>query len=145
MAENLRVLVVDDMKTTRELLAMSLRELGVCELRLTCSGQEALDVLAEKKTDLVISDLHMPDMDGMELYRRMKGSEQLEGTQFVLATGDNKLAELPGDYRLGGHLMLRKPYDNASLKRCLQEAAMRHAGASERRPVNAVPDRGLAG
>ena len=137
MAENLRVLVVDDMKTTRELLALSLRQLGVSDLRLTCDGQEALDVLAEGQTDLVISDLHMPDIDGMELYRRMKGSEQMEGTQFVLATGDDRLAELPGDYRLGGHLMLRKPYSRASLKRCLEEAAARQAGAVNRRPMGA--------
>ena len=115
------------MKTTREFLAESLRELGVRDLKTTSNGQEALEVLQNGETDLVISDLHMPEMDGIELYRRMKKCDRLGKAQFVLATSDNTLAELPVEYRVGGHRMLRKPYTSESLRTCLDEAEHRRS------------------
>ncbi len=127
MPENLRVLVVDDMATTRELMFQTLDVLGVRQVRTVCDGNAALAALAKDAADLVISDLHMPDMDGIELYRRIKQDEGLNGTQFVLATSDNALASLPEGYRLGGHRMLRKPYTPQTLLQCLEDAAARKA------------------
>ena len=137
MANTLRVLVVDDMRTTREFLAESLRELGIRDLTTTSNALEALEVLENGETDLVISDLHMPDMDGIELYRRMKKCNRLGKAQFVLATADNALADLPAEYRVGGHRMLRKPYTSENLLDCLEEAEMRRCADAEsvvRRP-----------
>ena len=131
MRETLRVLVVDDMKTTREILLEALRQIGIHHLRDAANGHEALEVLSEGETDLVISDLHMPDMDGLELYRRMKKCDRLGKVQFVLATGDNALAKLPQNYRLGGHLMRRKPFDRDGLLNCLDEAATRRSDGTD--------------
>lgn len=125
MEKKLRILVVDDMTTTREFLAVSLRELGVRDVTTTSSARDALDRLGRDDIDLVISDLHMPGMDGIELYRSMKTAGFLDRVQFVLATSDSALAELPDDYQLGGHKMLRKPYSAESLVDCLDDAVFR--------------------
>lgn len=125
MPEALRILVVDDMKTAREILLLSLSQIGVIDLKEACNGREALEVLAAEETDLVISDLHMPDMDGLELYRQLKKSDRLDKVQFILATGDDTLVDLPQSYRLGRHLMLRKPFDRYDLLNCLGEAKLR--------------------
>ncbi len=131
MAINLSVLIVDDMETTRELLVHTLDILGVRDIRTSKNGREALEMLEDGETDLVISDLHMPYVDGMELYRRMKNDDRMRGVQFVLLTSDTTLATLPDGYRLGGHRMLRKPYTPQTILTCLKLAVLRKAGVAD--------------
>ncbi|HVN35604.1 MAG TPA: response regulator, partial [Casimicrobiaceae bacterium] len=70
---NLRYLVVDDDPDQRYLIARTLNTMGLANVSEAKSGREALEVLAraEEPVDVVISDLQMPDIDGMELVRKL--------------------------------------------------------------------------
>ena len=67
-----RILVVDDQESMREMLSELLRMMGY-DARAVDGGDQALQSLQDTETDLVITDLNMPGMDGMELMKRIKG------------------------------------------------------------------------
>jgi len=72
-----RVLVVDDDRDARELLEVALQQYGA-EVRIAASADEAMDFLAAESTDVIVSDIEMPDVNGYELIRRLRQSERPE-------------------------------------------------------------------
>ncbi len=80
-----RILVVDDCDTTRKLLSYIIRDRGHVILGAS-NGIEALEVLASNPVDLVITDLNMPQMDGFELSRNLRGSEAYMNIPIVMVT-----------------------------------------------------------
>ena len=66
-----KILVVDDSAGDRETAASCLRDHGMVPLFAT-NGREALDIIASSPPDAVLTDLHMPEMDGLELVERMR-------------------------------------------------------------------------
>ena len=79
-----RVVVVDDDRITRDLVREALEP----RVRVECceNGEAALEALSREPADLVISDLTMPGLSGIELLERVRRSHP--GTQFVILTGD---------------------------------------------------------
>jgi CheY-like chemotaxis protein len=105
------VLVVDDEPTVRELLDGLLKHCGYTT-HLAASGEEALECLDKTHFDLVITDLHMPGMNGEELAAEIQNRGL--GTPVVLVTGDPKAsAQLPV------HRVLQKPFSLRQLKAAL--------------------------
>ena len=70
-----RILVVDDERSMRELLAIVLRREGY-EVLLADNGQAAIDLLGRESVDVLISDINMPDMSGVEVLRAAKKVDQ---------------------------------------------------------------------
>ncbi len=70
-----KVLIVDDSALNRDLLAMSLSDAGL-HLAIAVNGQKGWDMLQKDTFDLVITDIHMPEMDGLELTRKLRTSDQ---------------------------------------------------------------------
>ena len=66
-----RVLVVDDDQSLRRVMEMELEEIG-CEVLSAASGQEALDILSTQVISVVLTDLKMPAMSGLDLLRRIR-------------------------------------------------------------------------
>lgn len=74
--EKTQVLLVDDSALNRDLLAMSLTDAGL-HLAVAGNGMEGWKMLQKKKFDLVITDIHMPEVDGLELTRMIRTSDEL--------------------------------------------------------------------
>lgn len=80
-----RVLVVDDSPLTRELLVQLLESVGYAVLQ-AADGAEALERLAREAVDIIVSDLEMPNVDGLELTRRLKSHPTLRSLPVVIVT-----------------------------------------------------------
>ncbi len=91
-----QVLYVEDDRIHLILMEEVFRLLPDCELRAAETGAEALAALAERRPDLVLVDMNLPDMTGLELLRRVREdvvlSAALQGTRWVALSADD-----PGD------------------------------------------------
>ncbi len=119
-----RILVVDDDPRTRNLLVETLAEEGYNAVGVD-SGRAAMDLLSRQEFDLVLTDLVMPGMTGLELLRWIKASE-LEPEVIVL-TGYAEVPTAVQAMRLGAYHYLAKPYADAELKELVTKAAEKRA------------------
>jgi two-component system chemotaxis response regulator CheY len=92
------VLVVDDSAAIRKILTRVLRQTGMAiqTIHEAGDGQEALAVVAQHRIDLVLSDINMPKMDGLQLLASLKASPQWQEIPVVMITtegGETKVAE----------------------------------------------------
>ena len=85
---NMRVLVVDDFSTMRRIIKNILRQLGFNNVVEADDGTTAWDTLNKDKIDFVISDWNMPQMTGIELLRKVRGSEEFADLPFLMVTAE---------------------------------------------------------
>ena len=112
------VLVVDDSAAIRKILTRVLRQTGMAiqTIHEAGDGQEALAVLAQHRVDLVLSDINMPKMDGLQLLASLKASPQWKNIPVVMITtegGETKVAEA---VKLGAVGYVRKPFTADQIK-----------------------------
>ncbi len=106
------VLIVDDERDLGALVATLLREHGHTS-RWVGSGAEALEAVAERRPDLVLLDLHLGSMDGMEVLRRMHPTAP--GMPIVMFTGHGTVAVAVDAMKQGATDFIAKPFDNRTL------------------------------
>lgn len=121
------ILIVEDMKVQAQLLAYHLDALGHVH-RTAVNGKDALGVLAEGfRPDLIVSDVEMPEMNGLELCAAVKAAPDLRAIPLVLLTA----ADSPRDVLRGIDAMadgyLTKPYDTVLLNETVSSALARGA------------------
>ena len=90
-----KILVVDDSASMRQMVVFTLKSAGY-EVVDTVDGQQALDIAKNTSFDLVLSDVNMPVMDGIELVRELRQIEAYKYTPILMLTtetsGDKKMA-----------------------------------------------------
>jgi len=95
--QDLKVLVVDDIRSMRAIVKGVLVDMGVEQLMEAGDGQEALSLLRSKSVDLVICDVEMPKMSGIELLDEVGVDAELRSIPFIMLTAMNqrdKVAEI---------------------------------------------------
>ncbi|WP_424930526.1 response regulator [Amaricoccus tamworthensis] len=85
-AKSLTALVVDDQQTMRAMARLVLKQIGVLDVAVAASAEAAIEQIGGKKFDVVISDLNMPGMSGVELAEKLKADPATNGIPFFLAT-----------------------------------------------------------
>lgn len=117
---SLRVLVVDDSKAMRMVIKKTLRAagFGVDALYEAEDGLEALKVLAEYEVDVVLSDLHMPNMTGMELLSTLQDQGRVPKC-FILVTTEGRRERLREALALGARGFVVKPFQPEGLRKIL--------------------------
>ncbi len=88
MNKNMRVLVVDDFSTMRKILKNILRQLGFENIVEADDGTTAWEVLNKDNIEFIVSDWNMPQMTGMELLRKVRGSEEYADIPFLMVTAE---------------------------------------------------------
>lgn len=104
-----RVLVVDDHDYMRRILATVLRGIGVGEIQEAENGEEALRLLPNFRPDLVVLDLSMPTLDGVEFAWRMRRAKDFQQVPIILVTGHSGLAQVRAARDVGIDEVLAKP------------------------------------
>ena len=116
------ILIVDDFEEQREMLALTLRAAGYRSLLFAGSAIEALKSLGvgshsppSARIDVVLMDLLMPDMDGLEACRRIRSEERLEHLPVIVVTAKTDASDLTAAYTAGATDYIRKPVIPAEL------------------------------
>jgi two-component system chemotaxis response regulator CheY len=87
IAAGLKVLVVDDQNSVRQMTRMTLEQIGVRHIHEAENGVRAMDTASMQPLDLIISDYNMPEMDGLGLLRAVRGHPSARRIPFILVTG----------------------------------------------------------
>lgn len=119
VTENIDVLLVDDEKDFRQILAKRLKRRGI-HVREADRGETALQMLAESPVDVVILDVKMPGMDGIECLRRIKETQDL--TEVIMLTGHADIQGGVEGIKAGAFDYLSKPVELEHLVRKIKQA-----------------------
>ena len=120
LRDNIRIMVVDDMSTSRGLILQPLEMIGVKNLDFRRDGKSALDTLMRKPAHLVISDYNMPGMDGLELLKALRECKMTRRTAFILVTGSAEKDLVNRAREHGINNFLKKPFTPQSLQACIE-------------------------
>ena len=125
----INVLVVDDEKDFVEMFSLRLKEVGE-KVKGVYSGEEALSLLARQPIDVVILDIKMPGMDGIETLRAIKRQHPL--VEVILLTGHGSVDTAVEGLKLGAFDYTNKPADFEDLLVKLEGARKRKEEQEER-------------
>jgi DNA-binding response OmpR family regulator len=125
------ILVMEDELSVAKGLEMILSEEGYT-VDLADTGQLALEAFRQKRFDLLVADLRLPDIDGMEVIKQVK-AEKPE-TEVIVITGYGTTATAVTAMKLGVHDFLPKPFGDDQIKSIIDEALKKH----EAKPVATV-------
>ena len=124
------LLIVDDEHSYRQLISLVFEESGH-SIRIAKNGREALDLLKEKPADIIISDVRMPDMDGISLLREAR--ELLPDIGMILMTAFATVDNAREAFILGADDFIQKPFDVEELKVLVKKILERQALITENR------------
>jgi two-component system chemotaxis response regulator CheY len=110
-----KALVVDDSRAVRMILARTLKELGY-EVREASNGREALEVIEAEKSavKLVLADWNMPEINGLELLKRLRQDPELSSLVVVMVTTETELDQMTAALEAGANEYVMKPFTNES-------------------------------
>jgi CheY-like chemotaxis protein len=121
---NLRVLIADDNVDAAASLRMLLELLGA-SVTVVNGGFAALTALEGERVDAAIVDIGMPDLDGLEVARRIRADSNLAEMALIALTGWGQSNDIEASRKAGFDRHLVKPVDVASLLSCLQQVQRR--------------------
>ena len=106
-----KALVVDDSRAMRMILARPLKELGY-EVREAANGREALEVIEAEKAGvtLVLADWNMPEMNGLELLKRLRKKRELSSMVVIMVTTESELHLMAMALEAGANEYVMKPF-----------------------------------
>ena len=121
------ILLVDDEKGIRKVLGITLTDSGY-SVHTAGSGQEALQIFRKQKPAIVLTDINMPDMNGIELLQRIK--QENPDTEVIMFTGQGDMDLAIQSLKHDATDFVTKPIDDdildIAIKRALERIAMRH-------------------
>lgn len=114
----IRALIVDDSSVMRKIVERALRQAGL-ELGVVHeagSGTEGLEVLRSRQVDLILSDINMPAMDGLEFLRQMRAQNLAPGVPVVMITTESSEEHVKQAIQAGAEGYIRKPFTAEQVK-----------------------------
>ncbi len=122
MAERMgfKILIVEDSKASREYIAATVESIPGVEAITTSSGFEALKLLPRHRFDLIITDINMPDINGLELINFVKKNPNYRDTPLFVITTEGRAQDRERGLALGAAEYLIKPFEAESLEGLLK-------------------------
>lgn len=115
---SIRALIVDDSSVMRKIVERSLRQAGIelSQVLEAGNGAEALGVLREHRVDLVLCDINMPVMDGLEFVKQLATVENAKGVPVVMITTEGSETHVVQALSCGARGYIRKPFTADQVK-----------------------------
>lgn len=114
--QDMKILVVDDFSTMRRIIKNILRELGYNNTEEADDGSTALEKLKKGNFDLVVTDLNMPIMSGIELLKEMRKDVKLMKTPVLMVTAEAAKESVVEAVKAGVSNYIIKPFTAATLR-----------------------------
>jgi len=110
----MKIMIVDDCLTTRKLLGHYLKSRGYSVV-FAENGLDALEKLSAERVNLIMADLNMPYMDGMELIKTLKTDPNLSDIPVLMVTTENDVMEKERALQVGADGYIVKPFTGESI------------------------------
>ena len=116
------ILIVEDSPTMRSLLSTSLEELGGrIKITQVASGFEALRYLPREQYDLIVTDINMPDINGLELVSFVKSNSSYRDIPLIIVSTESSERDRDKGLELGADAYLVKPFEPDALRDLVRE------------------------
>lgn len=118
----MRFLIVDDSSTLRKIVINVILQLGYSKNNIVeaRNGKEAWDIIQEQDFDIVLTDLHMPIMSGLDLIQAIRGDDKWEDLPIVMITTEKDKETVVTGLKAGATNYIAKPFVAKVLKEKLQ-------------------------
>ncbi len=117
----LKVLIVDDQNSVRQMTRMTLGEIGIRHVNEAENGMQAMEIASSQPLDLIFSDYNMPEMDGLGLLRAVRGHPVVRKVPFILLTGRGDRELVVKAAQAGVNNYLVKPFTAAVLRQKIEQ------------------------
>jgi two-component system, chemotaxis family, chemotaxis protein CheY len=113
-----RTLIVDDSSVMRKIVERALRQAGLDSLVVleANNGAEGLDLLRSKQVDVILSDINMPSMDGLEFLRQIHAQKLAQNVPVVMITTESSEEHVKQAIQAGAKGYIRKPFTAEQVK-----------------------------
>ena len=108
--KDMKILVVDDLFTMRDLISRSLNQLGFFNIQQAADGDMALQLLLKEKFDLLITDWQMPNMSGIDLIKAVRANDKLKSIKILMVTIQSEKDQIAEAISAGVDGYLLKPF-----------------------------------
>jgi two-component system chemotaxis response regulator CheY len=120
-AAALKVLIVDDQNSVRQMTRMTLEQIGVRHIHEAENGNRAIDTASLQPLDLIISDYNMPEMDGLGLLRAVRSHPAARKVPFILVTGRGDKELVVKAAQAGANNYVVKPFTAEILQQKIEQ------------------------
>jgi two-component system chemotaxis response regulator CheY len=115
------ILIVEDSATTRALIRAVIDELGEFETVEASSGFEALKILPQQEYDLIITDINMPDINGLELINFVRNNPRYKQIPIIIVSTERSEEDKKRGMALGATAYVTKPFKSSELQEIIQK------------------------
>lgn len=116
-----KILIAEDSATMRSLIVSTISAMGDYETIEAANGFEALRILPQEKVDLVITDINMPDINGLELVSFIKGNPNYQSTPLFIVSTEGSERDREKGMALGADAYLVKPFSPVELQSLINQ------------------------
>lgn len=115
-----RILIIDDSAVFRKIVSVQLKNAHF-ELIEAVDGKDALEKLKTNKVDLIVSDMNMPNMDGLTFIKSVKANPDLKFTPIIMLTTESQDEKKKQGLEAGARAWLTKPFSPEALLETIQK------------------------
>lgn len=113
----MKILVVDDMTSMRHIMLHMLKSIGYEDNDEAVNGKQALQLLRKKQYDLLITDYHMPKINGIQLLKRIRAEKELSYLPVLMVTCEDQKQEVESIIAAKVNGFIIKPFNTNTLKK----------------------------
>ena len=115
------ILIVEDSSTTRALIRAVIDELGDFDTVEAATGFEALKMLPQQEYDLIITDINMPDINGLELINFVRSNVRYSHVPIIIVSTERSEEDKKRGLALGATAYVTKPFKSVELQEAIQK------------------------